>query len=260
MRYGGNYKSYGPQYVRGIEEGQGSPGDGNVWVTYSMNKEDIWISKIPLPITEIALEHANEEFDKLPAGKELSSWNIFSPVWAPVKIEKNSEGKKILSLKDSDPFDYAKAERVIPSSKRLIADFTITTMQTNTGLLDIEFQDGKGIPAIRLSFDSTGNFYSKAGYRNRNVTKYEAGTKYTIRVELNTSTRFFTIGVNGKNAGNYLFFAPVHAIERIVFRTGNTRRFPNADTPTDQMYDLPAPGSIGRTATYQIESFKTRTP
>jgi hypothetical protein len=260
MRYGGNYKSYGPQYVRGIEEGQGSPGDNNMWVTYSMNKEDIWISKIPVPITEIALEHANEEFDRLPGGKELSSWNIFSPLWAPVKIEKNSEGKKVLSLKDSDPFDYAKAERVIPASKRLITDFTITALQNNTGLLDIEFQDGKGIPAIRLSFDSTGNFYSKAGYRNRNITKYEAGTKYRIRVELNTFTRFFTISINGKNAGNYLFFAPAHTIERIVFRTGNTRRFPNADTPTDQMYDLADPGSTGRTATYHIESFKTSTP
>ena len=29
MRYGGNYKSYGPQYVRGIEEGNGMPPDGN---------------------------------------------------------------------------------------------------------------------------------------------------------------------------------------------------------------------------------------
>jgi len=28
-RYGGNYKSYGPQYTRGIEEGNGNPPDGN---------------------------------------------------------------------------------------------------------------------------------------------------------------------------------------------------------------------------------------
>lgn len=40
MRYGGNYKSYGPQYVRGLEANAVSP-DGNCWVTYSMNKEDI---------------------------------------------------------------------------------------------------------------------------------------------------------------------------------------------------------------------------
>jgi hypothetical protein len=28
----------------------GTPPGGNMWVTYSMNKEDIWISKIPVPV------------------------------------------------------------------------------------------------------------------------------------------------------------------------------------------------------------------
>ncbi|HWJ25869.1 MAG TPA: exo-alpha-sialidase, partial [Flavisolibacter sp.] len=46
MRYGGAYKSYGPQYVRGIIEGNGTPPDGKLWVTYSMNKEDIWVGSI----------------------------------------------------------------------------------------------------------------------------------------------------------------------------------------------------------------------
>ena len=38
MRYGGNYKSYGPQYPRGIQEGNGVPADGDLWVSYSVNK------------------------------------------------------------------------------------------------------------------------------------------------------------------------------------------------------------------------------
>jgi hypothetical protein len=40
-------------------------------------------------------------------------------------IEKAPDGDKSLTLKDSDPFDYAKAERVVPVSKKLMADFTI---------------------------------------------------------------------------------------------------------------------------------------
>lgn len=43
MRYGGNYKSYGPQYPRGIQEGNGIPADGDLWVAYSVNKEDMWV-------------------------------------------------------------------------------------------------------------------------------------------------------------------------------------------------------------------------
>src|SRR6201996_7933882 len=50
-RYGGAYKNYGPQYTRGIEEGNGTPPDGKIWITYSMNKEDIWASTIPVPVT-----------------------------------------------------------------------------------------------------------------------------------------------------------------------------------------------------------------
>ena len=41
MRYAGQYKSFGPQYVRGIQEGNGNPPDGDLWVTYSVGKEDM---------------------------------------------------------------------------------------------------------------------------------------------------------------------------------------------------------------------------
>src|SRR5688572_20028258 len=119
MRYGGNYKSYGPQYVRGIVEGNGAPPDGKLWVTYSMNKEDIWVSSIPVPVTDKVTQHVNENFAQMKEGQELALWNIFSPLNAPVKMEKGQDGTRGLSLKDSDRYDFAKAERVIPASKRL---------------------------------------------------------------------------------------------------------------------------------------------
>jgi hypothetical protein len=54
-----------------------------------------------------------------------------------------------------------------------------------------------------------------------------------------------------------LFFAPIHYVRRIVFRTGGVRRFPNADTPTDQDYDLPNAGEKTQKATYYIAYLKT---
>src|SRR6185503_7038590 len=62
LRYGGAYKSYGPQYVRGIQEMDGTPPGKNMWVTYSMNKEDIWISKIPIPVKDKESRHVDENF------------------------------------------------------------------------------------------------------------------------------------------------------------------------------------------------------
>ena len=165
-----------------------------------------------------------------------------------------------MAIKDADPFDYAKAERVIPVSKRVIAEFAVTPSQNDFGLLDIEFQDEKGTAGIRFSFDSTGNLVTKAGYRNRNLIKYNKGEEYTIRVEVNTETRFYYVSVNGKALSPGLLFAPLHHVQRVVFRTGGVRRFPDADTPTDQMYDLPNGGARAKEAAYYITSFKTSKP
>ncbi|MBO9659155.1 MAG: exo-alpha-sialidase, partial [Chitinophagaceae bacterium] len=99
MRYGGNYKSYGPQYVRGMLENNGTPPDGKIWVGYSINKEDIWVASIPVPVRSIETSQVNETFSTMKDGAELNSWNTHSAVWAPVSISKMNDGKKALTLK-----------------------------------------------------------------------------------------------------------------------------------------------------------------
>jgi hypothetical protein len=258
LRYGGAYKSYGPQYVRGLEANAVSP-DGNCWVTYSMNKEDIWVSCIPIPVKDKEEHDVNEDFNKLPEANALKEWNIYSPIWAPVTIEKLPDNTRVLALKDKDPFDFAKAGRVIPVAKTMTAEFSVIPQQNDHGNLHIEFQDGKGSAGIRLVFDSTGSLIAKAGYRYRSVMKYNAGERYDIKISLHTDGRYYTISVNGKqHGGNYLFFAPLENVQRITFRTGNIRRFPDADTPTDQMYDLPNAGAQDKEAVFYIGGLKTK--
>ncbi|RDC58557.1 six-hairpin glycosidase [Pedobacter chinensis] len=252
MRYGGNYKSYGPQYVRGIEEGNGKPADGKLWVTYSMNKEDIWVSSIPVPVNDKANQHVNDDFEKMPKGKELEMWNIYSPLWAPVKIENGH-----LVLKDKDPFDYAKVERMFPAAKKIITSFSVTPKQNNFGLLEIELQDTKGLATVRLTFDTAGILSAKAGARYKNFMKYEADKSYDIKIKLDAFTRFYTVTVNGKDVLTSLAFQPVAEVSRIVFRTGDVRRFPDVDTPADQTYDLPNAGESTKEAVYSIKYLKT---
>ena len=253
MRYGGNYKSYGPQYVRGIEEGNGKPADGKLWVTYSMNKEDIWVSSVVLPVNDKVSAHVNDDFGKLPKGKELEQWNIYSPLWAPVKVENGT-----LVLKDKDPFDYAKVERLFPASKKIITSFSVTPKQNDFGLLEIELQDAKGMASVRLTFDTAGNLSGKAGARYKNFMKYEAGKSYDIKLKLDAHTRFYSLTINGKEMSLSLAFQPVADVSRIVFRTGDTRRFPNVDTPADQTYDLKNAGeSEKKEAVYSIKYLKT---
>ncbi len=242
MRYGGAYKSYGPQYTRGIIEGNGTPPDKNMWVTYSMNKEDIWVSSIPVPVKDKADGPINDVFNDLKDGEELNSWNTFSPVWAQVSIEKMKDGTKALSLKDADLFDYAKAEHLFPETKKVTIEFSVTPMQFASSNLQVEVQDAKGTPCTRLIFAADSAIYLKVGYRLKRIGKYKAGEECKIKLALNTEQRMLFPTVDGKEGGASLFFAPLESVQKLVFRTGDTRRFPDAETPTDQNYDVPKAG------------------
>jgi hypothetical protein len=256
MRYGGAYKSYGPQYVRGIQEMDGKPADGNMWVTYSMNKEDIWVSRIAVPVKQKVAAPVKDVFNSLPAGKELNEWNLYSPLWCRTVIEQHNN-EKVLALHDSDPFDYAKAERIFPESKNVLIEFTLTANQTNTGSLEIELLDKKGMATLRIMLDSTGSILTKQGYRNKSLGKYNAGEQLQFKIELNTTTRFYTVTINNGKPNLNVFFQPVESVERLSFRTGSVRRFPNADTPTDQDYDLPGADAKAKEAIYFIHSVKS---
>ena len=78
-----------------------------------------------------------------------------------------------------------------------------------------------------------------------------------IKIEVNTATRFYSVTINGKSSNN-ICFAPVESVERISFRTGEVRRFPDADTPTDQDYDLPNADRKDKEAVYYIHYLKTK--
>jgi hypothetical protein len=257
LRYGGAYKSYGPQYLRGIEEGNGTPPDGNMWLTYSMNKEDIWVASVTVPIIDKADKPVNDNFEKLPAGQELKQWNINSLLWAPVAIEQKN-GVKQLTLKDWDPFDYAKAERLVPPTKKLTAEFAVTPAQNSNGQLYVEFQDSKGATGIRLTFDKDGTLTSKAGARYKSLLKYEAGKEYVIKLSLNTDSRSYTMNVNGKDINTQLFFAPLAEVSRIVFKTGETGSQPTANSPADQDFDVPNAGESDKPAAFYIKYLSTK--
>lgn len=253
MRYGGNYKSYGPQYVRGIVEGNGVVPDHNMWLTYSMNKEDIWTAVVPVPIKSTVDEPVNDDFAKN-AVQVYNNWNIYSPLWASAKVE-----GKALVLRDKDPFDYAKADRVIQSAKKGSIEFTIRPQQNDHGFLQIELVNDMGLAAVRIIIDKDGIIKNKAGYRNASMTKYEAGKTYDFVLTFDVSTRSYQVAINGEDKGTKLFFQPVNNVSKVSFRTGDVRRFPNADTETDQNFDVENAGASAKEAIYQITSLKAET-
>ena len=252
MRYGGNYKSYGPQYVRGIQEGNGVPKDSDLWVAYSMNKEDMWVAHIPVPVQTEAHSHADGTEFRVGEISDLATWNIYSPVMAAISL---NDGW--LTLSDSDPFDYARVERKIPATKDLKVAFDLKAGQNNRGLMQIEFLDAHGTACSRIELTDEGIMRCKGGARYGGLGKYEANKTYHIDAILRVSKRMIEIFVDGKKAGQRMFFAPVESIERVMFRTGAERRFPDVDTPADWDGTLENAGATAPEASYAIANFRT---
>lgn len=253
MRYGGNYKSYGPQYARGIQEGNGTPRDSNLWVAYSMNKEDIWVARIPVPVQTQAHAQADDDFARYGSLAGLTQWNIYSPLAAPVSIE-----GRWLTLADGDAFDHAVAERMIPPSRSLRADFDLRAGQADHGTLQIEFADGKGTVCSRIDLNADGTMTLKGGARYKELCRYEPGRTYHVTVILSATDRTAEVLIDGRSRGKRMLFSPVAAIERITLRTGQRRTWPTPDTPADFFGTLPGTADTVATARFSIARLRTR--
>ncbi len=252
MRYAGQYKSFGPQYVRGIQEGNGVPEDGDLWVTFSVNKEDMWVSRIPVPVQQHATAHADDNFADYKELRDLKTWNLYSGVWAPVTLE-----GKWLTLSDKDPFFDAKVERKIPASRLLSVEFDLQAEQNDHGHLEIEFVDEEGTACARIDLTEQGEMRSKGGARYGRVMMYEPGKTYRVKVDITLDDRNSVVYVDGKKTTTRMLFAPVKAIERVVFRTGARRHHPTVDTWADQYVDQPHGNDSTTMATFRIANFRT---
>jgi hypothetical protein len=256
MRYSGNEKSYGPQYLRGIMPGNGEVPDGNMWLTYSVNKEDIWVSRVTVPILSKVSDPIHEELSKYDDLSQLTRWNIYSPIWARVSIDKAPNGRNALKLSDKDPYDYAKAEHLFPESKNFAIEFSIIAEQNNYGSLNVELQNEKSSAAIRLCFDPDGMIRSKRGAKYGDIMPYKAGEMYDVRIEASTNNQICTIKVNDKKIRQY-FYAPMKSFSKIVFRTGETFKTPTPDTPAHQNFLLDNAGIPLDEASYFILRLKS---
>lgn len=256
MRYAGQYKSFGPQYVRGIQEGNGTPADGNLWVTYSVGKEDMWVARVPVPVLTVATAHADDDFSKFDKLADLTMWNIHSPVWAPVSLAEKC-GRKWLTLADGDPFEVAKVERKIPATGELTVEFDLMAEQNGHGELCIEFTDPSGTPCARLDLTPEGEFRSKGGARYGKIINYEPGKTYRVKVEISASRRSSTVYIDGAKKSTRMLYTPVKEVERVIFRTGARTDYPNVDTPADQLDDMPRANDRDPVATYRIGNFRS---
>ena len=224
MRYSGFCKDRGPQYVRGIAEGNGQPEEDAVWLTYSMNKEDIYATRIPLPLRYCEEHPVHETFEEQPLNGFIKDWNIITGPWTKVNIvEEGNTANRCLELRDSDPYNTAMAARVFPQCAQAELSFRIQPKQTEWGWMEIEVLNEDSQAALRLIFDNRGFLQGTVGEERQPLKQYNAHQWHNLRITLDCEQGTYNLWMDGEQlADNEALLVETSSVERISFRTGPT--------------------------------------
>jgi hypothetical protein len=254
-RYFGRAKDFGLQYVRGISEGDGDPPGSDLWVTYSSNKEDIWVSRIPVPIRHKIQGPVEDSFDKLDVGGRIPDWNIHQPRWARTAVVAfPTAGNKSLQLEDRDPYDYAKAVRVFAEATSVRVACKVFARQSDTGRLEIEVLDHAGHRPVRIVFGDNGRVQAADGSSRADAGLYRAGSWYRVEIAVNAVERRYDVSLNGRLVVHQAAFAePAASVERLSFRTGEFRTEPARQTDRYAGADLSGADDPVTPAIYYVD-------
>lgn len=269
MRYQGIHKNPGPQYVRGIMEGNGNPPGDEMWLVYSMKKEDIWVCRVSVPVSGTARDHVDQDFEEIRIEADLAEWNLYLPKWAPISIAEDptGDGTSCLELLDEDPYDYARAERIFPASRKATVSFRIRMEEVKLGnSLVVEVQDGHGTRPMKLRFEQNWLGMDREKVFPVNPYRISTGEWYAVTLQLDCDSQSYSLVVNDNLVVENLKFAQqVESLERLVIRTGpyrgDVRKWlaENGEPKTAGLYreDLPGGDAKVEPSRYLIDDVRT---
>lgn len=220
-RFMGENKDFGPCYVRGITEREQTPPDSNLWLCYSVNKEDIWVSRTPLPVRTVWEGPVKDDFNGIAPDAPIPNWNIYRPQWCEVRVDSAAH----LLLSDADPYDYARAIRVFQPSVAATIRFRVNVETEGTEPFEVDVTDRHGTRALSLAF-----FQGRIMVGNQHCGTYQKDEWKTVTITLDNGC----VAIDGRAV------EPLHAVrsvERLSFRTGAYRNLPDRNTPNQK----PAP-------------------
>ncbi|RMI14693.1 MAG: hypothetical protein D6681_04785 [Calditrichaeota bacterium] len=224
MRYQGLHKNPGPQYVRGIVEGNGNPPGDHLWITYSVNKEDIWVGRIRVPVSGEVSEPVAQNFEGLSSIAGLEWWNLYLPQWAPAGIRQEANGNHYLLLKDEDPYDYCKVERIFPEDEAVTVHFRFRADQLPQGrAVFVEIQSATGERPIALRIDKD---WLSLDHLKVKVSPLPIQTNqwYDVSLKIDCKAQAYDLALNGQWERKGVAFGEKAAkVQRLVFRTGPYR-------------------------------------
>ncbi|WP_396624119.1 hypothetical protein [Luteitalea sp.] len=258
-RFVGRAKDFGLQYVRGIAEGNGRPPGHDLWVTYSSNKEDIWISRVPLPLRHAEDRSVADTFDQQAPGSTLPDWHTYRPRWADVGVVAFPSARNhSLRLEDRDPYDHASAVRLFPQARDVEVRVAVHAGQARHGRLDIDLLSRDGQRVVQVAFEPDGTLGVIDGDTRTPAGRYVAGRWHQITIRASAETSRFDVLVDGRTVARGARFAvAASSLERIAFRTGSHRSTPTrADDRYGVLDDVLHPDDPAPLAVFHVDDVR----
>ncbi len=245
-RYEGLNKDFGPQYLRGICESDPEKPVDALWIAYSVNKEDIWVSRIPVPVKTCTDSFFCGDFAD---NTYLEPWNVYSSCWAKIEQVGNT-----MVITDKDPAEYAYAELNFPDCVKFRAEIEMQCEKYDTAL-EIELCDKNGTVCERLYIDN-----GALSGRNTSVRQFLHEfdeKKHVISVGQDCFECEATVFLDGQFTGMLRNMQKINSVSRLLLRTKPRRCAPGADVrpvcPDLENSDLPT-----KERKYTVFSVKTQ--
>jgi hypothetical protein len=193
-----------------------------------MSKEDIWISRTRVPISGVVDADVEQDFEGLASVSDLEMWSLYVPRWAPVTLQPDpgDDGNTCLELRDEEPWDHARVERVFPESRGTFSvSFRVRAERVPVGrALEVEVQDRHGARPMRLRLDRESLDTSHKSLPGLELFPIEKRRWYEVTLHFDVRGQTFDVLLDGevRQTGGP-FAEPVESLERLVFRTGPYR-------------------------------------
>ena len=226
-RYQGIHKRHGTHYYRGIFPGNGNPPGDETWIVYTVNKEDVWVARLPKVITGVVSGNVNQDFDAVESIMQLDQWSVYEPEWTSFELveDPHERDNKALEIRDAEPLDYARLERILPEAKTMTVGLRVNAREIPLGYaLNVEVQDTHGSRPLRIRFDQKWISVDLHNAVVPNPIAISMDAWYDIELHLSADTQSYSMTVNGEVLGDDIPFATeVDSLQRLVFRTGPYR-------------------------------------
>lgn len=244
-RYEGLFKDFGPQYIRGICENCGKRADDDIWICHSVNKEDIWVTRIPVPVKRHSLIDGDVCIDS-----DLSAWNIYSGKLAYAEYDNGS-----ILMADSDPVDGAIAELNFRDSEYCNIDIHLRCCVSKHDFY-IDLSDNHGYRCARLIVRN-GMVYGR--YTSVEQFLFPLGDDGTLACTLVQDCLKCDLLVfkGDRQISRLRNMQKINSVSRLTFRTKDRFAAPGVDVrPLDK--DLPGSDNRTEKRIYRIDAVTIR--